>query len=82
MNSCYDYVRALSTLERKDARASSKAFLRLANVSSRIYSLESRIDGFAFQRQNAEDTLVNTSQRFALDKSLQAFYPQSKLSQS
>src|SRR5882724_2218316 len=43
---------------------------------------ESRIDRFAFQRQNAEDALMYPPQRFALNESLQAFQPQSKLSQS
>ncbi len=43
---------------------------------------ESRINRFTFQRQHTEDAFVYPSQGLALNKSLQAFHPQGKLSQS
>jgi hypothetical protein len=41
-------------------------------------SSESGIDWFAFERKDAEDTLVHAAQRFAPDKTFQRFDPESE----
>jgi hypothetical protein len=40
-----------------------------------------RIDGFAFQRQDAKNALMNTTKRFATDKTLQSLDAQRVLAQ-
>jgi hypothetical protein len=41
-------------------------------------SLQTRVDRFAFQYQNAEDTFMNTGQRFMSGKAIERFNAESK----
>ena len=49
---------------------------------SHVSALQSRVNWFAFQRQDTKDALVNSPQRFLVHKSLQRLESESKLPES
>jgi hypothetical protein len=61
------------------SRVTSHPFKKSAeSVISVGDPLQSRVYWFAFEREHSEDTLMNAPQRFALNKTLEAFQPQCK----